>query len=51
MNQFTVLMLLPSLSPGRRCPAPVLTKAPGSTSAGDAGCDVEGGSSEECKAL
>lgn len=38
-------------SPCRGSPAPVLTEAPGSTSAGDVGCDVGGCSSEEHQAL
>lgn len=37
--------------PCRGSPAPVFAEAPGSTSAGDVGCDVEGGASEEHQAL
>lgn len=44
-------MLQSSLSPRRQSPAPVFAEAPGSTSAGDVSCDVEGGSSEEHQAL
>lgn len=35
----------------RGSPAPVLTEAPGSSSAGDVSCDVEGGLPEEHRAL
>ena len=37
--------------PCRGSPAPVLAEAPGSTFAGDVGCDVEGGPAEERRAL
>lgn len=46
-----IIMLQPPPPPYRGSPAPVLAEASGFTSAGDVGCDVEGGSSEEHRAL